>query len=122
MKITTKYKVEETGTEIDNEIEEMLYTALVPYLPQGMTFEEFSTDSAGKTVGKMESYKVSPTIADNIKRDSFWAVLGSMVAIFLYILIRFKRWQFGVGAIASVLHERNCSFGNFFAHIQLYAV
>lgn len=105
LKITTKYKVEETGTEIDNEIEEMLYTALVPYLPQGMTFEEFSTDSAGKTVGKMESYKVSPTIADNIKRDSFWAVLGSMVAIFLYILIRFKRWQFGVGAIASVLHD-----------------
>src|SRR5690606_40558120 len=65
--------------------------SLASYYPSDMTFERFSEDRAGKTIGKMESYKVSPTIADNIKRDSLWAVLGAMAAMFLYILLRLDR-------------------------------
>lgn len=105
LKITTKYKVEETGTEVDEEIERMLFESLASYYPSDMTYEKFSEDSSGKTIGRMESYKVSPTIADNIKRDSLWAVLGAMAAMFLYILLRFKRWQFGLGAVASIIHD-----------------
>ena len=53
----------------------------------------------------MEYYKVSPTIADDIKKDSFWAVLGSLIVVFLYILLRFRRWQFSLGAVAAVFHD-----------------
>jgi SecD/SecF fusion protein len=53
----------------------------------------------------MESYKVSPTIADDIKKASFWVVLGSLVVVFLYILLRFRRWQFSLGAVAAVFHD-----------------
>ena len=53
----------------------------------------------------MLSSKVSPTIADDIKKESFWAVLGSLVVVFLYILFRFKRWQFSIGAVAAVFHD-----------------
>ena len=51
------------------------------------------------------SGKVSPTIADDIKQSSFWAILGSLIVVFLYILIRFKKWQFSLGAVAAVFHD-----------------
>ncbi len=105
LKITTKYKVEETGTEVDEEIEHMLFETVKNEMPADMTYEQFVGDQEGKTIGRMEYYKVSPTIADNIKRDSFWAVLGALIVMFLYILLRFRRWQFGLGAVLAIFHD-----------------
>lgn len=105
LKISTKFKVDETGADVDLEIEQMLFTALQPNLPAGMTYESFVADDDSKVAGRMEYYKVSPTIADDIKKSSFWAVLGSLVVVFLYILLRFRRWQFSLGAVAAVFHD-----------------
>jgi len=105
LKITTKYKVDETGTEVDDEIELMLFEGLKSFLPAGMTFEQFKDDDQNKIAGRMEYYKVSPTIADDIKKDSFWAVFGSLIVVFLYILLRFRRWQFSLGAVLAVFHD-----------------
>ncbi|WP_166967950.1 protein translocase subunit SecDF [Yeosuana marina] len=104
LKITTKYKVNETSSEVDEEIRVDLYKALQPYL-DGLTYDEFISDADTKTVGLMKSYKVSPTIADDIKQASFWAILGSLVVVFLYILLRFKKWQFSLGAVLAVFHD-----------------
>ncbi|OBX21697.1 MULTISPECIES: protein translocase subunit SecDF [Bizionia] len=104
LKITTKYKVNETDNAIDEEIRNTLFTELQPYMP-GLTYDEFISDDQGKTVGLMKYYKVSPTIADDIKKSSIWAIFGSLVVVFLYILIRFKRWQFSLGAVAAVFHD-----------------
>jgi SecD/SecF fusion protein len=105
LNITTKYKVDETAKEVDEEIRSKLFTALQPHLP-GLTYAQFidNTDEF-KQVGIMEQYKVSPSIADDIKKASFWAVLGSLIVVFLYILFRFKRWQFSLGAVAAVFHD-----------------
>jgi len=105
LKITTKYKVDEAGTEIDEEIERMMFEGLKPNLPDGFTYNQFIDDYESKVVGRMESYKVSPTIADDIKKASFWAVLGSLIVVFLYILLRFRKWQFSLGAVAAVFHD-----------------
>lgn len=105
LKITTKYKVDETGSDVDTEIEQMLFETVKGQFVSDLTFDEFTGDFSGKSFGRMESYKVSPTIADNIKRDSFWAVLGALVMMFLYILMRFRKWQFGLGAVTSVFHD-----------------
>ncbi|MGJ8667417.1 MAG: protein translocase subunit SecDF [Patiriisocius sp.] len=105
LKITTKYKVDETGSEVDQEIQSMLYTAVKSHLPTGMTEEEFKSDNDAKVAGIMEYYKVSPSIADDIKKDSFWAVFGSLIVVFLYILLRFRRWQFSLGAVVAVFHD-----------------
>ncbi|GAA4270631.1 protein translocase subunit SecDF [Hyunsoonleella aestuarii] len=104
LKITTKYKVNETGAEVDEEIRKSLYDALVPHL-DGVSYDDFISDADTKTIGLMKYYKVSPTIADDIKQASFWAILGSLIVVFLYILIRFKRWQFSLGAVAAVFHD-----------------
>ncbi|WP_435137642.1 protein translocase subunit SecDF [Formosa sp. A9] len=104
VKITTKYKVNETSAEVDEEIRQSLYNTLQPHL-EGISYDEFISDDAHKTVGLMKSYKVSPTIADDIKKESFWAVLGSLIVVFLYILFRFKKWQYSLGAVAAVFHD-----------------
>lgn len=106
LKITTKYKVEEEGEEVDTEIQQMMYEALTPYLPQDITFEEFTVGSSSeRNIGILQSMKVGPTIADDIKNDSFWAIIGSLVVVFLYILLRFRKWQYSLGAVTAVAHD-----------------
>ena len=75
-------------------------------MPADLTLAQFvKGGSTEEKVGILEYNKVGPTIADDIKRDSFWAVLGSLVVVFLYILLRFRRWQFSLGAVAAVFHD-----------------
>lgn len=105
LKISTKYKVDDNSTEADEEVQRKLYDALLTYLPDGITYQEFLDGSGDAKIGKMLSSKVSPTIADDIQKSSVWAILGSLVVVFLYILIRFKRWQFSLGAVAAVFHD-----------------
>jgi len=105
LKITTKYKVEDEGETVDAEIQNKLYTALQPYLPADLSFEEFTVGSNEHAVGIMSSMKVGPTIADDIKNDSFWAVIGSLIVVFLYILLRFRKWQYSLGAVVAVFHD-----------------
>jgi SecD/SecF fusion protein len=104
LKITTKFKVDETETGVDEELRLTLFNALQPHL-DGVSYEDFISDDEHKIVGLMKYYKVSPTIADDIKKASFWAILGSLIVVFLYILFRFKRWQFSLGAVVAVFHD-----------------
>ncbi len=105
LKITTKYKINESGEEADKLVEEKLYEGLKPYLPKGMTFDEFISTKGEKQYGLMQSIKVGPTIADDIKKGAIWAIIFSLLAIFIYILVRFKYWEFSVGAIAALIHD-----------------
>lgn len=103
LKISTKYKIDENSAEADEEVQSKLYGAVKPFLPDGLTYDQFV--AGDNNVGKMYSGKVSPTIADDIKRSSVWAILGSLIVVFLYILLRFKKWQFSLGAVAAVFHD-----------------
>lgn len=105
LKITTKHRIQETGVTVDTEVEKQLFESLAEYLPAGMTFDTFSKSFEGKEVGKMSYNKVGPTIADDIKRGALIAVIGSLIVVFLYILLRFRRWQFSLGAVAAVFHD-----------------
>ena len=105
LKISTKFRVDDNSTEADEDVQSKLFVALQKYLPAGMTYQEFLDGSGDAKIGKMSSSKVSPTIADDIQKASVWAVLGSLVVVFLYILFRFKKWQFSLGAVAAVFHD-----------------
>ncbi|MDX9929839.1 MAG: protein translocase subunit SecDF [Bacteroidales bacterium] len=97
VKIMTKYKVDEPG--IDSEVEELLYRGLTDLLPAGLSMEEFLEDY------RVGSETVGPTIALDIKIKALWAVGISLLVMFFYIFARFRNWQFGLGAIASLVHD-----------------
>lgn len=103
LKISTKYMVNENSAEADEEVQSTLFESLKPFLPDGYSYTNFI--DAKNNVGKMYSSKVSPTIADDIKNSSYLAILGSLVVVFLYILLRFKKWQFSLGAVVAVFHD-----------------
>ena len=105
LKITTKYKIDQEDNQIDSEIYKKLFFSLSNFLPEDFTIDEFVNGSEMKMVGIMSSIKVGPTIADDIKKNSYLAVIGSLVIVFIYILLRFRKWQFSAGAVAAVFHD-----------------
>ena len=102
LKITTKYKVDQEGLAVDDEIKKILFDNLNEQYDNQISYTEFT---AGEDVGIMSSIKVGPTIADDIKQNSVWAIFGSLVIVFFYILLRFQKWQFSLGAVSAVFHD-----------------
>ena len=105
LKITTNYKVDVEGTQVDDEIQLKMFNALKSVLPADLTYDNFVNGSDDKSIGIMGSSKVGPTIADDIKKNSFLAIFGSLAVVFLYILLRFRDWQYSLGAVAAVFHD-----------------
>ncbi len=105
LKITTKYKVQETSSEVDKEVNEKLYNALKHYYSNNITYDKFTNTFDGKKIGVLQASKVSAAVSDDIKTNSYWAVLGSMAIVFVYLMISFRKWQYSLGAIAAVAHD-----------------
>ena len=104
--ITTKYKIDETGTEVAEEIKDKLYDGLKGFYASEPTNDQFFSEATGSgDIGIVAERQVGPTIADDIKTSAIWAILFSLVVIFLYILIRFSKWQFSLGAVAALFHD-----------------
>ncbi|MCW3115589.1 MAG: protein-export rane protein [Segetibacter sp.] len=97
--ITTSYKIKETGNNIDSLVELKLFNGLKGYLPQGLTYREFDTRY------KQSSQTVLPTISDDLKQGATTATIVSILAICLYIFIRFRDWRYSLGTIIALLHD-----------------
>ncbi len=104
LKITTVYKIEEEGATVDSDVQKTLYTGLQSYLGD-TSYEAFKPGFEKAGNGIMSYMKVEPTIADDIKQSAIWAVLGSLLVVFLYILLRFRKMSFSVGAVLAVFHD-----------------
>ena len=89
VKITTKYLIDSRDLNADELVSSKLNNGLVNY-------GDFEI---------MSSQKVGPTIADDIKNAALWSIIFSLLVIFLYILIRFRKWQFSLGAVIAVFHD-----------------
>ncbi len=105
LKITTKYLINQEGEAVDTKVQKALFDGLQKYFPNGYTYDNFISSEDNKKIGRMQSIKVGPTIADDIKKGALYAVLGSLLVVFLYILLRFKKWQFSAGAVIAVFHD-----------------
>jgi SecD/SecF fusion protein len=103
LKITTSYRVDEESTEADQDVKDALTTGLAD--ATGKQFIDGTVDLQDGQFTIIASSKVGATIADDIKKSSFEAFGLSILAIFVYILIRFRRWQFSLGAIVALIHD-----------------
>jgi SecD/SecF fusion protein len=104
LKITTVYRIEDEGQRVDEEVQSALFTGLKPYL--GTTsYNDFKPGFEKEGAGVMSYIKVEPTIADDIKTSALYAVFGSLLVVFLYILLRFRKISFSIGAVIAVFHD-----------------
>ncbi len=104
LKISTDYLIDDESLQADQTIEQKLFEGLKESLPADMTLQQFkSADS--EHGGIVSSTKVGPTVADDIQRGGMFAVIAALAGIFLYILVRFTKWQFSLGAIVGLAHD-----------------
>ncbi len=99
VKITTKYMIDDEGENVDNEIDSLLHAGLMPFMDDNTTLDDFRDDY------KQSSMKVGPTIAHDLRQEAIIALFFALVIIFLYILIRFKNWSYGTGAVLALFHD-----------------
>ena len=90
VKVTTSFMIENSEPTTDLIVESKLSEGL---------------STTGLEYEIMSSQKVGPTIADDIKDAAVWSVFFSLLVIFLYILVRFRKWQFSLGAVVAVFHD-----------------
>ena len=104
IRVTTNYRIEEDSPTIDAEIEEFIYESLKEgnLLGEGTTLEIFidRDNRAGGSI--ISSQKVGPSMADDIKTSAIWSVILALVAIGLYILLRFRNIAFSIGATVAL--------------------
>jgi SecD/SecF fusion protein len=98
VKITTSYLIDKPGKEIDGKVETAVYEGLKKFLPN-TSFETF------KRVNEMSASKVDPTISVDFRNSSIMATILSLIVIFIYILIRFRKYGYSIGAIAATAHD-----------------
>ncbi len=102
--ITTSYLIDDVSTEAQANVSAKLFEGVQAVAGDDLKMENFMvTDYSGTHI--TSSAKVGPTIADDIKKSSFYAGIVAMLLIFIYILIRFNKWQYSFGAVLAVFHD-----------------
>jgi SecD/SecF fusion protein len=103
IKVTTSYLIEDESDDADTKVKAALISGL-----EQITGKSHSDDAetlSGDQFSIVSSSKVGATIADDIKNSSYESAIFALIAIFLYILVRFRKWQFGLGAIVALFHD-----------------
>ena len=116
VKVTTKYLIDNNDTDVDSIIQSKMFEGLKPYFSdQSIAYKKFSTDteSDDKLVGILSSQKVGPTIADDIRNRSVMAIFFALIVIFIYIALRFRKWQFGLAGVIALFHDTLITIGLF---------
>jgi SecD/SecF fusion protein len=99
MKITTGYLISENNSKSDSLVDVALYQGLKKFIPNNTDFKTFTSKY------QLSSQVVGPSISADIKNHAVKAIIFSLIGIFLYILLRFRRWQFALGAIIALIHD-----------------
>ena len=104
LRISTNYRINEEGTEVDSEIESKLYEVLKggDLLAQDLSLETFINRDVRTGGSIISSQKVGPSIAEDITYGAIWSVILAIIAIFIYILVRFRNVAFSIGSITAL--------------------
>jgi len=115
IKVTTKYLIDEDSPKIDSVIQSKLFDGLREDYETNITYKDFSSDTEGenKLLGILSSQKIGPTIAYDIRNRAYFAIGFALIIIFIYIAIRFKKWQYGLSGVLALFHDSLITVGMF---------
>ncbi len=115
VKITTKYLIENNEPSVDSLIQIKLYDGLKQFYGADLEYITFSSDieTEDKLLGILSSQKVGPTIADDIRNKAIMAIVFALIVIFVYIAIRFRKWQYGLAGVIALFHDSMITIGLF---------
>lgn len=106
VRIITKFMIEDESSEVDEQVNKMLHESLQGFYKKPLDYQEFiNTSDEAATLGVVQATKVNPTMSNDIKTDAFWAVIGAIGAIFIYLVISFKKWQYSFGTVVAIVHD-----------------
>ncbi|MEI6696267.1 MAG: protein translocase subunit SecDF [Bacteroidota bacterium] len=105
VKITTSYLIDDQSSKTDSIVEAKLFEGLNTFYTKPLTKDEFMIHTDNKLIGKLSSQKIEPTIAYDLLTKAYYAVFFSLLIIFGYIAFRFRKWQWGLGAVISLFHD-----------------
>jgi len=105
VKITTAYMIDEKTIKADSIVDQKLYDGLLPFYTSKISQNDFLSHTENKLLGKLSSQKVEPTIAYDLLVKAYYSVLFALLIIFIYIALRFRKWQWGLGAVVSLFHD-----------------
>lgn len=111
LKVTTSYMVDDESTEADEQVRQALINGVEDFTSLSFSANESGVDGSHFTI--LSSSKVGATIADDIRNASWRAIIFSLIVIFLYILIRFRKWQYSLGAVIALAHDTLAVLGAF---------
>ena len=112
MRIVTQYKHDDTSEATTEEVEILIYNALKPLYSYDITLDGFK-NTQDDVNGIISADKIGPAIAKDMTTGAFFAILFSLIAIGLYITVRFKKWQWATGATAALAHDAFIVIGMF---------
>ncbi|MBN3036537.1 MAG: protein translocase subunit SecDF [Bacteroidales bacterium] len=115
VKITTKFMIDNNEPEVDSIIQSRLFAALKPfYKDQSLDYKHFISDTGEeRLLGILSSQTVGPTIADDIRNRAVIAIFIALIIIFIYIAIRFRKWQYGLAGVVALFHDTVITIGIF---------
>lgn len=112
LKITTKYKFNEDGEAVNSEIVSLLYNGTKKHFGNDISEDDFRS-TENNPLGIIQSEQVGATIANDLVRNAFLAVIGGLLVMFVYIGLRFRSWRFGVGSVVALAHDTILVIGVF---------
>ena len=112
MRIVTQYKHDDTSEATTEEVEILIYNALKSLYSYEITLDGFK-NTQDDVNGIISADKIGPAIAKDMATGAAWAILFSLLAIGLYITVRFKKWQWATGATIALMHDAFIVIGMF---------
>jgi len=103
--ITTNFRIAENGSDVEESLQSQLFEGVSSFYSEKISKEDFMNPASDEAIGLVASRQVGPTVADDIKNTAFIAVIFSLLTIFLYLLFRFSKWQYSLGAVAATVHD-----------------
>ena len=113
VKVTTDYKVKEDSEEVKREVISKLFNGTKDLFKDKTITEKKFQSTETSPLGIISSEIVGPTMAEDIQRSAIIAVIISLVLIFIYIAIRFNKWQYGLAGLASLSFDALITIGAF---------